>query len=447
MRRRAARTAAATRRAGWGAGTGVGGVGSGLGLLTWLMARCYPVGAEGADNNIMPLRAKLRGAGSSALRIIFVRPTGVTLLLRAGRGLRWRIHALQFDKERFAFGAAPRGPDGLPNLIIEVAQKPELALRKFESAPFIVRGATSYAFRDAQTEFEGCYLTAIASKQFEVPDELGDRFRAHSDAPGILGEVAAAVGDLRGDLRQEAIQAGTVCAVQLVPAVLEPWLEFDIYWPTPTHQRSTYASAVSEVLDGRNATEKEVLALGENVVLAMLESEHRRAVQLAGNWYLKGRSEPAASTERFVGLFQCIEALTNCAPQHPDPKLLEWFEVVGALVSAAEAEERQAIEATLNILKQRVARPVLSERFRRLLDLLAVPEKEERALQFEAMNRLRNDLLHAHVAYVPGTFRGYDVDRTITELATTVLTAVVDQMIASAKTRRAVGFTDARDAV
>jgi hypothetical protein len=329
-----------------------------------------------------------------------------------------------------------------------VARRPHFTLPRFETLPFVIRGAAGYSFRRSEEDFHGCYLTITASKQFQLSAELVERFRSDPDGAGVLDQVAEAVGDLRGDLRQVAIQAATVCAVELAPAVLEPWLEFDTFWPTHETQRSHYGTGVSEILDERVAIDSEVLALGETVVLAGLDSPYTRAVQLAGSWYLKGRSEPAASTERFVGLFQCLEALTNCAPQDPDPQLHEWFASVALLLAKTDSDDRAALEQMLGLIKQRVARPILSERFRRLLDTLALVEKEERQRKFDAMNKLRNDLLHAHISFVPGHYRGLDVDRTITELAREMLTAVVKRMVADAKDRgHTVGFTYSRDAV
>lgn len=368
--------------------------------------------------------------------------------LRAGRGLRWRVHSLSFRDEKFNFGAGATGADGVPELMIEVATKPHIALQRIETSPFFVRGARSLSFHRAETEFEGCYLTVIASRQFQVPRELAERFRQAPDAAGLLDEVVGAVGDLRGGLRQKAIHAATVCAVELSPAVLEPWLEFDMYWTSPTHHRSRYSTIVSEILESRVAAEEEVRALGESVLLAALDSPYRRAIELAGGWYLKGRSEPAASTERFIGLFQCLEALTNCAPQEPDPRMQAWFESIAVLLVAATTDERSALEQTLAVIKQRLARPTLSQRFSRLLDLLQLDAKAEMLQQFDMLNKLRNDLLHAHTSFVPAESRGYDVDRTVTELARVVLAAAVKRTISDAKERgHTVGYKDSRDAV
>lgn len=364
--------------------------------------------------------------------------------VRAGRGLRYRIHSLEFSEEKSSFGAGERGSDGLPRFTVEVAHRPHIELKRIETPRFFVRGASSFGFRAVDEPFHGCYLTIIAAKPFDVRNDLVAAFAKDAHDERALSEIVRLVhDDIVGELRQDAILAATICAVKLAPAIIEPWLEFDIYWSTPQYHITRYASAVSEVLDGQSATNKEVLALAENVLLGSTDSQYRKAFQLAGGWYLRGRAEAAGTTERFLGLFQCLEALTNCAPQGPDPELLKWLEIVSELFVSRSTEEQVSLRATLAIIKQRLTRPTLNERFTRLLDILSLPQKDELVKQFDALNKLRNDLLHAHITFVPGYFRGFNVDPTITALSATVLAAVADRIITGAKDRGySVSFVD-----
>lgn len=339
-------------------------------------------------------------------------------------------------------GAGPMGPDGVPDLMVEVAREPHFAHQRLETSPFFVRGADAYSFRRAPDDFRGCYLSVVASKQFPVTQELLERYQRYPDAAGILGEVASAVGDLRSEVRQKALHAATICAVELAPAVLEPWLEFDVFWSSSTTQRSVYSTIVSEVLDASSADSDSVRALCESVVFGAASSDFTKSIQLAGGWYLKGRAEPAGSTERFVGLFQCIEALCNCAPQEPDPQLDEWFVTIARMLASSAADERVLLEPILAKIRERVARPVLSERFRRLLEMLAIEGRDERIVEFNLLNRIRNDLLHAHVSFVPASYRGFDVDATLTALARVTLTALVRRVIADSRGRYRVEFSD-----
>jgi hypothetical protein len=358
------------------------------------------------------------------------------VFIRAGRGIRYRIHSLDYAEEKTTLGAGRHGSDGLSDLTVEVARKPHLTLPRVEAPRFFVRGTLSYSAKTSEDSFHGCYLTVIASRLFDIDGDLIAAFVASPNDSKRLDPIAMQLREeVEGNVRQEAILAATLSAVKLAPAILEPWLEFDIYWSTPHYHITRYASNVSEVLDGKCASETEVLALAETLVLGSLDSPYRKSLQLAGGWYLRGRSEVAGTTERFFGLFQCLEALTNCAEQDADPHFLKWCATIAELLLTAKVEERETLTIILETVKQRMARPVLSERFERLLTLFNLPDQAELKKQFDAMNLLRNKLLHAQVTFVPGHFRGYNVDPTLTALSATMLTAVANRMIEEAKAR------------
>jgi hypothetical protein len=355
--------------------------------------------------------------------------------MRAGYGVRYRVHGLDLTTTPFVVGLGPNGPDGQPDGTIEFAREPQMNLQSMETSVFIVRGSGEYFARVRGGDFEGCYMTIVISGTYEVPTALSSRFAEASAGEAELGEVEALLERrIAAELRPGAQLTAALAASRLMPLVAEPWLEFKAYWPTTGVYKARYASPATEVLDRIAGTEEYLKDIAEHIVIGRVNSSDlTRALELAGYWYVVGRSSVAGSRERFLGLFQCIEALTNCAPQQPNDAIAQWLEDIAILVASSGSDKAANLLDGLSDVRQRVSRPVLAERFERLLRLIDLPNVDNTLRQFSALNKVRNDLLHAHIAEIPSVFRGYDVDKTLTGLAGGLFAAVSSRIVAKAR--------------
>lgn len=356
-----------------------------------------------------------------------------------GRGIRYRIHGLQSLNEPIAMGIGPPLVDGgPPGLILEIAKEPQFNVPSISFPRFLVAGTALLPTKVGAEEldFEGEYLTVVAAASYDVPADLSARLESEPVDTAALDAVERLVGQRATDeQRSRALLAGGICAARLSPAVLEQCGDFQVFWPRPRRHVARHSSDVAEVLDASSRSADDLQELLQDVALAAQHAEFANPLRLATYWYVRGRAAAAGTIERFVGLFQSLEALTNCAPQGPTPEITDFLLAVAAAFNAVDDSGSARRLEMLSVIKQRLARPVLSERFERLVRLLKLEQPESLTKRFAALNKLRNDILHAHLTVLPGMYRGLNVDRTIVEMSAQLLNAMADHAIAEVRPR------------
>ncbi len=142
--------------------------------------------------------------------------------MRAGHGIRYRVHALELETNPIAIAVGKQGMNGPPSLIIEFAHKPSLKLIAIAGPRFLCKGAPTGRWRTDNDADGACYLTVISAGEFAVPDSLSETLARNPSDGDVLNQIEEAIAEqVTTSERPSALLAASVCAANLAPAVLE----------------------------------------------------------------------------------------------------------------------------------------------------------------------------------------------------------------------------------
>jgi hypothetical protein len=350
--------------------------------------------------------------------------------IKAGWALQLRIHGLTPDPGLSLFADLVRVPPHISiGLLVEVASSSMLPTTRLSIPRYVVEESMRVPVRremgdsNAGSE-EVAWINAIATSPHELPDELAFRFAASPDE--YVAEVENIVRpNLADETRHAAELLGGVVCNLLEGSRPELWQESRVYFHNERELKARTMSQLSEFVPRRIFTEADLLDATRSVANAIVSSDgERRILRLCSRWLLVGNSLPISSPERFVTHFQAIEAMCTLADQAPTDSDAEGFRTLDEIL-AASALPGHEVRRFVQRLKERTSRPPLRERFRRLAYQVRADHAQQDIMEFTAMARVRNDLVHARRSDLPREVDGLPVDETMRDLASSYFRAML----------------------
>jgi len=156
----------------------------------------------------------------------------------------------------------------------------------------------------------------------------------------------------------------------------------------------------------------------------------RNALLLCSRWILLAHEMAPESNERFVTLFQCLEALCSIEGGKPTAKDEEGFARIDRLLSESDDLEARDAREYLKSAKGRIVNPPLSEKFRRLATKHGGQHADRDVQHFAVLAEARNALVHARQRDVPIEVDGVRLHETVHELAIRYYGRVVETVVA-----------------
>jgi hypothetical protein len=346
-------------------------------------------------------------------------------LVSIGWELLVRVHGVSLSSP-IRLRIEHRDVDPPIEVLLDLTESPPYSMR-FDVPSYFVIGEPALPVRQSIPPTpRSAWLSLVVSRAFPVDARLAEEFHQRPDDSRVMDRLGDLLSSQFEDLRAMADLCAGAFLTDFAGARAMLWHDARRFWQSPSEIGLHAVAPLVTAIAASTITTEELIGSSARMYAACsLTGRERVAVQLCSRWLLNAHGMHD-SNERFMLCFQCLEALTSLEDQSPTAEDSRGFALLDALAATAPEESRAETLAYLGRLRGRMSKPSFPDRFARLATRFSGTSATEDVVRLRAINRARNDYVHAKVDAVPPLRDGVPVHQAVHEMALKYLRLVVD---------------------